>query len=103
VSRLRDKVAIVTGGSRGIGRGIVERFLEEGARIVATARRAPSKALPGERNLHFVTADVSRAEDAARLVATAVERFGGLDILVNNAGIQLQKPLEETTDADWDR
>ena len=102
MSRLKGKVAVVTGGSRGIGLGIVTRFLEEGAQVVAVARRAPDKALPVDRSLRFITADVSKAEDAARAVNSAVEAFGGLDILVNNAGIQLQKPLEETTDEDWD-
>src|SRR5262245_61929377 len=100
--RLDGKVAIVTGGSRGIGRGIVERFLKEGARVLATARRQPDRALPVGDNLAFVAADATRAADAAGIVAEAVGRFGGLDILVNNAGIQLQKPLEETSDADWD-
>jgi meso-butanediol dehydrogenase/(S,S)-butanediol dehydrogenase/diacetyl reductase len=102
MGRLDGKVAIVTGGSRGIGRGIVERFLEEGASVIATARRAPEKALAATARLVFIAADVSRAEDAAAMVRAAVGRFGGLDILVNNAGIQLQKSLEETTEADWD-
>jgi len=100
--RLQGKMAIVTGGSRGIGRGIVERFLVEGARVLATARRQPDRALPADDNLAFVAGDVARSADAAAIVAEAVRRFGGLDILVNNAGIQLQKPLEETSEADWD-
>jgi meso-butanediol dehydrogenase/(S,S)-butanediol dehydrogenase/diacetyl reductase len=102
MSRLQGKVAIVTGGSRGIGRGIVERFLAEGAAVLATARRLPEKAMPPRDDLAFIAADVARAEDAERIVAHAVERFGGLDILVNNAGIQLQKSLEETSEAEWD-
>jgi NAD(P)-dependent dehydrogenase (short-subunit alcohol dehydrogenase family) len=102
MGRLDGKVAIVTGGSRGIGRGIVERFLAEGASVLATARRAPEKGMPEANNLAFVTADVAQAGDAAEMVATAVEHFGGLDILVNNAGIQLQKSLEDTSEAEWD-
>jgi NAD(P)-dependent dehydrogenase (short-subunit alcohol dehydrogenase family) len=102
MGRLEGKVAIVTGGSRGIGRGIVERFLAEGASVLATARHQPEKALPTQEKLAFLAADVARAEDAAGLVAEAVRRFGGLDILVNNAGIQLQKSLEETTETEWD-
>lgn len=101
MGRLEGKVAIITGGSRGIGRGIVERFLAEGASVLASARRPPEKTMPG-KNLTFLAADVARAEDAARIVAEAVARFGGLDILVNNAGIQIQKSLEETTEAEWD-
>src|SRR5262245_60870476 len=102
MGRLEGKVAIVTGGSRGIGRGIVERFLAEGASVLATARRAPEQAMAAASNLAFVAADVARAGDAAEIVTTAVERFGGLDILVNNAGIQLQKSLEDTSEAEWD-
>jgi NAD(P)-dependent dehydrogenase (short-subunit alcohol dehydrogenase family) len=102
MGRLQGKVAIVTGGSRGIGRGVVERFMAEGASVLATARRPPDKAMPAGNDLAFVAADVARAEDATEIVAQAVERFGGLDILVNNAGIQLQKSLEETTEAEWD-
>jgi meso-butanediol dehydrogenase/(S,S)-butanediol dehydrogenase/diacetyl reductase len=100
--RLEGKVAIVTGGSRGIGRGIVERFLAEGASVLATARRHPDKPLPSKLNLAFMAADAGRAADAEGIVAEAVNRFGGLDILVNNAGIQLQKSLEETSEAEWD-
>ena len=101
MGRLEGKVAVVTGGSRGIGRGIVERFLAEGASVLATARRPPEKAMAG-KNLAFLAADVARAEDAARIAAEAVARFGGIDILVNNAGIQIQKSMEETTEAEWD-
>jgi NAD(P)-dependent dehydrogenase (short-subunit alcohol dehydrogenase family) len=53
-------------------------------------------------NLAFKAADAARAADAAGIVTEAVNRFGGLDILVNNAGIQLQKSLEETSEAEWD-
>src|SRR5215813_10220441 len=97
--RLEGKVAIVTGGSRGIGRGIVERFLAEGASVVATARRRPERATPETARLAFIAADVARAGDATKIVTATVERFGGLDILVNNAGIQLQKSLEDTSEA----
>ena len=102
MSRLQGKVAIVTGGSRGIGREIADRFLKEGASVLATARRAPQPPLPEHGKLAFLAADVARSEDAAALVAEAIDRFGGLDILVNNAGIQLQKSLEETSEAEWD-
>jgi len=102
MGRLESKVAIVTGGSRGIGRGIVERFLAEGARVLATARRNPDRAMPTGKNFAFLAANVACAEDAATIVTEAVNRFGSLDILVNNAGIQLQKSLEETTEAEWD-
>ena len=100
---LEQKVAVVTGGTRGIGRAIVERYLMEGARVVATARKPPTQSLHPDENLLFLTADVSRAADVARVFAACHERFGGLDILVNNAGIQLEKTFEETTEEEWDR
>jgi NAD(P)-dependent dehydrogenase (short-subunit alcohol dehydrogenase family) len=103
LGRLEQKVAVVTGGTRGIGRAIVERYLMEGARVVATARKPPKQSLHPDENLLFLTADVSRAADVARVFAACHERFGGLDILVNNAGIQLEKTFEETTEEEWDR
>lgn len=103
MQRLQHKVAIVTGGSRGIGRAIVERFLAEGARVVATARKKSAQSLPAGENLLFLTADVSRAPDVAAAVEQAVSRFGGLDVLVNNAGIQLEKTIEHTSEEEWDR
>jgi meso-butanediol dehydrogenase/(S,S)-butanediol dehydrogenase/diacetyl reductase len=103
MQRLQNKVAIVTGGSRGIGRAIVERFLAEGARVLATARSKPARRLPDNVNLVFLTADASRAGDAADVVAQAADRFGGLDVLVNNAGIQLEKTIEHTSEEEWDR
>jgi len=100
--RLQGKVAIVTGGSRGIGRAIVERFLAEGASVVTNARELPAD-LPRNLNLLFLSADVSKATDVERLFAHTLERFGGLDILVNNAGIQLEKTIEQTSEAEFDR
>ena len=84
---MSGKVAIVTGGGRGVGRGISERFLEAGADVVICGRTQPD-ALPqaGGRRAAFVQADVRDFEQTQRLVASATERFGRLDILVNNAG-----------------
>ena len=99
MQQLRDKVAIVTGASRGIGAAIAYRFAAEGARVVITARTLePDGKLPGslgetaERiralgaEVHCVQADLSEPASRARIVPEAVERFGGVDILVNNAG-----------------
>src|SRR6266542_3882381 len=108
--RLADRVAVVTGGSSGIGRAIALRFADEGARVVVgDLVREPRKggetteSLLGARGLH-VDADVSRWDDVDRLVGTAVERFGRLDVMVCNAGIagRYSKPLLETTEEDWD-
>jgi glucose 1-dehydrogenase len=108
--RLEQRVVIVTGAGSGIGRAIALRFADEGALVVVgDVAREPREggettdALLGNRGLH-VDADVSRAEDVDRLVATAVDRYGRLDVMVCNAGIagQYSKSLLETTDEDWD-
>jgi meso-butanediol dehydrogenase / (S,S)-butanediol dehydrogenase / diacetyl reductase len=100
--QLSGKVAIVTGGSRGIGLGIAKRFAEEGARVVTTARRAPEYKAAERSDVLFVAADVSDPKDVANVFRRTLQHFGGLDILVNNAGIQFQKSVEETTEAEWD-
>src|SRR5579872_3613989 len=85
--RLRGKVALVTGGTSGIGRRIVERFVEEGAFAVFSGRRRSlGEAVAKATGAHFVEADVSLEADAKKSVAAARERFGRLDVLVNNAG-----------------
>jgi glucose 1-dehydrogenase len=108
--RLQDRVAVVTGGSSGIGRAIALRFADEGARVVVgDVVREPreggetTEGLLGGRGIH-VDADVSRAADVDRLVSTAVERYGRLDVMVCNAGVagRHSKPLLETTEEDWD-
>lgn len=86
---MTGRVVIVTGGSRGVGRGIAERFLEAGADVVICARKPP-EALPSAgdsgREAHFVEADVREVEQIERVVAFTTERFQHLDVLVNNAG-----------------
>jgi NAD(P)-dependent dehydrogenase (short-subunit alcohol dehydrogenase family) len=103
VARLAGRTAIVTGGSRGIGRAIVERFLAEGARVVATARNAPQQPFSESENVLFLAADVSRGTDVEKVFARCQDRFGDPDILVNNAGIQVEKTIETTTEEEWDR
>src|SRR5256714_574060 len=108
--RLEERVAVITGGSSGIGRAIALRFADEGAHVVVgdvtTEPREggdTTEELLGERGTH-VDADVSRTADVDRLVATAVERYGRLDVMVCNAGIagRYSKSLLETTEEDWD-
>jgi len=108
--QLAEKVAIVTGGGRGIGRAIARRFATEGASVVIAARMVEQltqtvkeieenggKALP-------VVADVSRERDAVRIVRMAREVYGGVDILVNNAGIYGPvAPIEEIALTEWNR
>jgi NAD(P)-dependent dehydrogenase (short-subunit alcohol dehydrogenase family) len=87
MSQLDGKVAIVTGGTRGIGSVIAARLLAEGASVVVCGRREPER-LPAAdgRTAVFVPADIREPEQAAQVVDAAVTRFGRLDILVNNAG-----------------
>jgi len=104
--KLNDKVVIVTGGSRGIGRGIGMRFLREGARVIFVYRSAPGftdeiKQL-GEQAT-ALQADIADADAAAGIVAETVSRYGRLDILVNCAGINRVSPSELLPAADWDR
>jgi NAD(P)-dependent dehydrogenase (short-subunit alcohol dehydrogenase family) len=77
------RVVVVTGGAKGIGRAISERFLSAGARVVVCGRRAPEHPVDGAL---FVAADVREPDAAAAVVTAAVERYGRLDVLVNNAG-----------------
>jgi NAD(P)-dependent dehydrogenase (short-subunit alcohol dehydrogenase family) len=81
------RAVLVTGGGRGVGRGISECFLEAGADVAICGRRAP-ESLPqaGGRSAHFIEADVRDPEQVERLFAAAAERLGRLDVLVNNAG-----------------
>ncbi|KAG7233141.1 hypothetical protein INR49_007421, partial [Caranx melampygus] len=103
--RYQDKVVIVTGGSKGIGRGIVRVFVENGAKVVFCARGgAAGEALEAELNKagpgssKFVSCDVSKEEDIKRLIAVTVERHGHIDCLVNNAGWHPPyKPTDDTT------
>ena len=105
---LKEKVAIVTGASRGIGRSIALEMAARGAKVVVSARGADGvKQITAEIRARGgegfgVAADVALAADVENLAAAAVERFGRIDILVNNAGVTRDGLLLRMKDADWD-
>ncbi len=100
MERLKDKVAIITGGGTGIGKATAELFAAEGAKLLLVGRREqPLK----ETGHSYCTADIAISEQASAAVETAVDMYGRLDILVNNAGILLpEKPLTDLDEATLD-
>ena len=104
--RLEGRVAIVTGGARGLGKAISEALISAGASVMLTARdqghAAEVAGLIGGQARGF-GADVTKPEDVAALVARTVEVFGRIDILVNNAGINIRGPIEQLKETDWDQ
>jgi glucose 1-dehydrogenase len=107
--RLLGKIALVTGSSRGIGRGIAVRFANEGADLVIHynssaphAREVAAEVEAAGRRAHLLQADVAHASEVQRLVAESIAHFGRLDILVNNAGIERNAPFWEVTEEDYD-
>jgi len=108
-SHLETKIAIVTGGSRGIGLAVTAALLDEGARVAISGLSqehldAAKKSLGAHADrLEAVRADVRHRADVDRLIGAAVNRFGGVDILVNNAGIGAFANVAEMSDDDWHR
>ena len=114
---IEGKNVLVTGGSSGIGQAIAVRFAEYGANVAINYLRQPEEAAETEEQVQacvgkvqregvkdvLVQGDVSNEDDVVRMVADAVEGLGGIDILVNNAGIQISRPTEELSSADFDR
>jgi NAD(P)-dependent dehydrogenase (short-subunit alcohol dehydrogenase family) len=98
---LKDKIAIITGGSRGLGRATVERFSAEGATVYTGSTREPDAALP--TGVHWQQLDVRDPASIDALVSRAHSDHGRVDILVNNAGIEIEKTAETSSDDDWQR
>ncbi len=109
--RLKDKVAIITGGSRGIGFATAQRFLEEGATVIIAASSPANaeKAAEKLRVLHpngrilGISPDLSSLESVRQAFQDVVQRFGSLDILVNNAGLSESTPFDRYTEETFDR
>ncbi len=103
--RLQHKVAVITGAASGIGAATARRFVEEGCKVVmGDLQQVEGKALAQElgESTVFVNCDVTREEDVAGLVQTAVDKFGTLDIMFNNAGIVgAQGPIDTTPVQEW--
>jgi NAD(P)-dependent dehydrogenase (short-subunit alcohol dehydrogenase family) len=114
VNGLKDKIALVTGGSSGFGEAVACRFADEGVHVavggrdaartkaVAETAAACARAAGHDVVVMPVLGDVSVVSDCERLVRETLDRYGRLDILVNSAGVWLEKPILETSEADWD-
>jgi glucose 1-dehydrogenase len=114
---IEGKNVLVTGGSSGIGQAIAVRIAQYGANVAVNYLREPGEAHDTEEQVHacvarvrqhgvrdvLVGGDVSQEDDVVRMVADAAEALGGLDVLINNAGIQISRPTEELSSADFDR
>jgi glucose 1-dehydrogenase len=114
---LKGKNVLVTGGSSGIGQAIAVRFAEHGANVAINYLRQPEEAADTEEQVQactravrqtgvrdvLVQGDVSQEEDVVRMVQSAISELGGLDVLVNNAGIQISRPSDELSSADFDK
>ena len=114
---LEDRVVAITGGSSGIGQAIAVRFAEHGANVAINYLTTPDEAAGTEEQVHacvnkvqqhgvrdvLVQGDVSNEADVTRMVEEAAERLGGLDVLINNAGIQISRPSEELSSAEFDK
>src|SRR5580698_5921562 len=107
---LTGRVALVTGGSKGLGKAMSRAFAEAGANVVISSRHedelksALSEIVSGtEAKGKYVVADMTRRSEADRLAKVALAEFGQVDIVVNNAGSNVPEEIDKITDANWDR
>ena len=104
-----ERVAIVTGGSRGIGRAIVERLAQKGIKVIANYNKSQEKAIELKEKLEkeniiidIFQADVSKRAEVKKMIDYVIKKYGKIDILINNAGINQEKMFQDITDEDWD-
>src|SRR5262245_52482626 len=107
---LSGKTALVTGGSKGLGKAMARGLVEAGADVVISSRHegelqsALHEILHGStRRGHYFVADMGRREEVIRLAHNCIQQMGHIDILVNNAGTNIPQPIDEIKDDDWDR
>lgn len=106
--KLKDKVAIITGSSKGIGLGIAQVFHKEGAKVVVTCRtesegkKTADELDAAQGKAIFVKTDVTKSQDIQNLINITIKTFGKLDILVNNAGYHISKNAEQTSEEEWE-
>lgn len=106
MGRLDNKVAIITGGSKGIGAAVAKKFIEEGAKVVLTARKMDEGQKVADQlgdNAIFIQQDVARKGDWDRVIRQTVQVFGKLNIVVNNAVIAEYADVEKTPTEIWDK
>ena len=107
--KLKDRVAIVTGGAKGIGWGIVKVLIQEGAKVVVvdwdkeTGEKTAEEMRKAGGDAMFVFCDVSNEEQVKAMVQKTLDKYGKIDILVNDAGIGVYKTVLDTSSEDWDR
>ncbi|MCI2031723.1 glucose 1-dehydrogenase [Limosilactobacillus sp.] len=107
MDRLKEKIAIVTGGTQGIGKGIAKCFVNEGAKVVITSpteEKGKKAASELGKNVIYIKQDVSNEDDWETVISQTLSQFGGLDIVVNNAGIAPQLvSIDKETLEDWNK
>src|ERR1041385_3235835 len=107
---LTGKVALISGGSKGLGKAMARGFVEAGADVVISSRHedelksALADILKGtDRKGAYLVADMSKRDDVRKLASFALEKMGKVDILINNAGTNVPQPIDEVSDEQWDR
>ncbi len=104
---LKNKVVIITGGTRGIGAGIVKLLLQEGAKTIVIAKNRDTiiklqESFAEDTNLDAYQCDITSSEQVTNVIDQIHEKYGEINALINNAGVGVWKPIEEMTEADWD-